>query len=226
LAQFPVGVRIRKNPGPIRWRQQPTATRHNEIQVRVQAGIFAGCTVPSRSHAANGSYAVRANPNIALGDNELQQTPKYYWEDFKVGDTAPIGERVVDKDEVIAFGKAYDPQPFHVDEDAAKQSVFGGLIASGWHTVGMVMRMTVDSYLRDSASLGSPGVDSVRWLKPVHPGDTIRATRKVVETRASKSRPDMGVVKTQWEVFNQDGDLVMTMEGYGMFQRRDPGEPA
>jgi acyl dehydratase len=155
----------------------------------------------------------------------LKGVPKYYWEDFKVGDTAPIGERVVDKDEVIAFAKTYDPQPFHIDEEAAKQSMFGGLIASGWHTVGMVMRMTVDSYLRDSASLGSPGVDNVRWLKPVRPGDTIRATRKVLETRASKSRPDMGIVTTRWDVFNQDDELVMTMEGYGMFQRREPGAP-
>ena len=151
-------------------------------------------------------------------------TYKYYWEDFKVGEVHQIGEKRLDKDEMIAFAKQFDPQPFHIDEDAAKRSIFGGLIASGWHTVGVVMRMTVDSYLRDSASLGSPGVDSVRWLKPVRPGDTIRATRKVVETRASKSRPDMGVVKTQWEVFNQDGELVMTMEGYGMFQRREPGE--
>jgi len=149
-------------------------------------------------------------------------TPKYYWEDFKVGDTAPLGERLVDKAEMIAFAKAYDPQPFHVDEEAAKQSMFGGLIASGWHTVGMVMRMMVDSYLLESASLGSPGVDNVRWLKPVRPGDTIRATREVLETRASKSRPDMGVVKNRWEVFNQDGELVMTMEGYGMFRRREP----
>ena len=148
---------------------------------------------------------------------------KYYWEDFKVGDVGPIGERVVTKEEVIAFAKAFDPQPFHIDEEAAKQSVFGGLIASGWHTVGMVMRMMVDSYLNDSASLGSPGVDNVRWLKPVRPGDTIRAWRKVLETRASKSRPDMGMVKTLWEVLNQDGELVMTMEGYGMFQRREPG---
>ena len=154
----------------------------------------------------------------------MNKHPKYYWEDFKVGDTAPIGERVVDQAEMIAFAKEYDPQPFHIDEDAAKESMFGGLIASGWHTVGMVMRMTVDSYLRDSASLGSPGVDSVRWLKPVRPGDKIRATRKVLETRASKSRPDMGVVKSRWEVFNQDDELVMTMEGYGMFQRREPGE--
>ena len=149
---------------------------------------------------------------------------RYYWEDFKVGDSAPIGERVVDKEEVIAFGKAFDPQPFHIDEEAANESMFGGLIASGWHTVGMVMRMTVDAYLRDSASLGSPGVDSVRWLKPVRPGDTIRAMRKVLETRASRSRPTMGVVKTLWEVFNQHGELVMTMEGYGMFERRVPGE--
>jgi len=153
-------------------------------------------------------------------------TYKYYWEDFKVGDSASIGERVVDKAEVIAFAKAYDPQPFHVDEEAAKESIFGGLIASGWHTVGMVMRMTVDSYLRDSASLGSPGVDSVRWLKPVRPGDRIRVTRKILETRASKSRPGMGVIKTLWQVFNQDDDLVMTMEGYGMFQRRVAGEAA
>ena len=146
--------------------------------------------------------------------------PTIYWEDFKVGDTEPMGERVVDKDEVIAFAKAYDPQPFHVDEAAAKASMYGGLIASGWHTVAMTMRMMVDSYLGEAASLGSPGVDNVRWLKPVRPGDTIRATRKVVETRSSKSRPEMGIVKSLWEVFNQDGDLVMTMEGYGMFTRR------
>jgi len=82
--------------------------------------------------------------------------------------------------------------------------------------------MTVDSYLNESASLGSPGVENVRWLKPVRPGETIRATRKVVETRASKSRPEMGLVKSVWEVFNQNGELVMTMEGYGMFQRREP----
>lgn len=151
--------------------------------------------------------------------------PKY-WEDFKVGDIAPMGEKRVDKDEVIAFAKAYDPQPFHVDEDAGKASMYGGLIASGWHTVGMVMRMMVDSYLNDSASLGSPGVDNVRWLKPVRPGDTIRATRHVLETRASASRPDMGLVKTRWEVFNQNDEMVMTMEGYGMFQRRPSGGAA
>ena len=148
---------------------------------------------------------------------------KLYWEDFKVGETAAMGEMVIDRDEVIAFARAYDPQPFHIDEEAARQSMFGGLIASGWHTCAMVMRMMVDSYLGASASLGSPGVENIRWLRPVRPGDTIRAQRHVVETRVSQSKPDIGIVKSRWEVHNQHGELVMTMEGYGMFQRRNPG---
>ena len=149
---------------------------------------------------------------------------RYYWEDFKVGETVPMGEKVVDRDAMIAFAKAYDPQPFHIDEEAAQQSMYGGLIASGWHTVALVMRMMVDSYLSDSASLGSPGVDHVRWLKPVRPGDTIRCMRTVLESRASNSRPQMGIVKSKWEVFNQNDELVMTMEGYSLFERRTPGE--
>ena len=148
---------------------------------------------------------------------------KYYWEDFKPGESFPMGERVLDRDEMMAFARQFDPQPFHIDEEAAKRSMYGGLIASGWHTVALVMRMMCDSYLNQSASLGSPGVDNVRWLKPVRPGDTIRARRTVLESRASQSRPEMGLVKTRWEVFNQDDELVMTMEGYGMFRRRGAG---
>jgi acyl dehydratase len=147
-----------------------------------------------------------------------------FWEDFKVGDTMPLGEVVIDRDEVIEFASRYDPQPFHIDEEAAEASMYGGLIASGWHTVALVMRMMVDSYLSRSASLGSPGVDSVRWLKPVRPGDRIRAQRTTLESRASSSRPNLGVVKDRWEAFNQHGELVMVMEGYGMFERRHPGE--
>ena len=150
---------------------------------------------------------------------------KYYWEDFKVGEVHQIGEKRVDKDEIIAFAKQFDPQPFHVDEAAAKASMYGGLIASGWHTVALVMRMMCDSYMLDSASLGSPGIDNLKWLKPVRPGDTIRAQRTTLEVRASASRPEMGLVKTRWEVFNQDAEQVMTMEGYGMFRRRNPGSP-
>lgn len=156
----------------------------------------------------------------------IVKVPKYYWEDFKVGETQQIGQKRIDKDEIIAFAKQFDPQPFHVDETAAKVSMYGGLIASGWHTVALVMRMMCDSYMLDSASLGSPGIDNLKWLKPVRPGDTIRAQRTTLEVRASASRPEMGLVKTRWEVLNQNGEPVMTMEGYGMFQRRNPGSPA
>lgn len=148
--------------------------------------------------------------------------PKIHFEDFHVGETIEMGRRTVDRDEVIAFARDFDPQPFHVDEAAAKASMFGGLIASGWHTVAMVMRMMCDSYLLDAASLGSPGVDHVKWLKPVRPGDTIRANRTILEARASRSKPEVGIVKSRWEVYNQDDELVMTMEGYGMFSVRDP----
>ena len=153
-------------------------------------------------------------------------TFKHYWEDFKVGEMHQIGEKRIDKDEIIAFAKQFDPQPFHVDEAAAKASMYGGLIASGWHTVALVMRMMCDSYMLDSASLGSPGIDNLKWLKPVRPGDTIHAQRTTLEVRASASRPEMGLVKTRWEVFNQNGEQVMAMEGYGMFRRRNPGSPA
>ena len=156
----------------------------------------------------------------------IKTSPKYYWEDFKAGEVHPLGEKRVDKEEIIAFAKQFDPQPFHVDEAAAEASMYGGLIASGWHTVALVMRMMCDSYMLDSASLGSPGVENLKWLKPVRPGDTLRAQRTTLEARASASRPEMGLVKTRWEVFNQNGEPVMTMEGYGMFGRRYPGSAA
>ena len=148
-----------------------------------------------------------------------------HWEDFKVGEVEQIGGRRVDKDEIIAFAKQYDPQPFHIDEAAAKQSMYGGLIASGWHTCAMVMRMMCDAYMLQSASVGSPGIDNLKWLKPVRPGDIISARRTTLETRASKSKPDIGIVNNLWEVFNQDGEMVMSMQGYGMFRRRNPGSP-
>src|SRR5215467_13907469 len=95
---------------------------------------------------------------VSRVDPLMQEPEKYYWEDFQLGDTAPIGEQHLDAAEMVAFARAYDPQPFHIDEDAARQTVYGGLIASGWYTVALVMRMMVDSYLNRSASLGSPGV--------------------------------------------------------------------
>ena len=147
---------------------------------------------------------------------------KYYWEDFPVGKVMDLGTRHVTREEIIEFASRFDPQPFHVNEEAAKASIYGGLIASGWHTVSMTMRLMCDGYLLESASLGSPGVDQVRWLKPVRPGDTLTARMTVLESRASASKPDRGTSKSLWEVFNQNGELVMTMEGMGMFRRREP----
>nr|NIO41561.1 dehydratase [Burkholderiales bacterium] len=147
-----------------------------------------------------------------------------YWEDFEAGARESIGSVLVDKDELIEFASRYDPQPFHIDEEAARKSIYGGLIASGWHTCSMVMRLICDALLRESASLGSPGLENVRWLRPVRPGDTLTAYRTVKETRLSATRPDRGVVKTLWEVENQRGELVLTMLGVNFFLRRNGGE--
>jgi len=145
---------------------------------------------------------------------------KYWFEDFAVGMRLEVPGPVLTRDSIMEFARRYDPQPFHVDEEAAKQSAYGGLIASGWHTVSLAMRMICDAYLLDAASLGSPGVNEVRWLKPVRPGDAIRLRMTVLEAKPSKSKPDRGTVLHRWEVFNQKDETVMTMEGYGMFRRR------
>lgn len=146
---------------------------------------------------------------------------KYYWEDFYPGRVFEAGGISLSEDEIIEFATKYDPQPFHTDRKKAEQSVFGGLIASGWQTAGICMRLLCDLYLLDSASLGSPGVDDVRWVKPVRPGDTLRLKSTVLETRASASRPDMGTVRSRSEVYNQHGELVMHMSGVGMFRKRN-----
>ena len=146
----------------------------------------------------------------------------YAFEDFTAGRVFELGSRVVDREEGLAFARAYDPQPLHLDEEAAKASVLGGLSVSGWHTCAMVMRLMCDAYLLDSTSQGSPGIDNLRWLKPVRPGDTIRVRMTVLETKASRSRPTIGLVRSGWEVLNQDDAVVMTMEGWGMFSKRNP----
>lgn len=150
-------------------------------------------------------------------------TAEVHWEDFSVGKVIDLGTCVVSREEVLEFARRYDPQPFHTDDQAARQSIYGGLIASGWHTCALMMRLLYDGLIKRAASLGSPGIDSVRWLKPVRPGDTLRATMTITETRASTSKPDRGVIKSKWEVYNQHGELVMTMEGMGMYRRRNPG---
>lgn len=144
----------------------------------------------------------------------------YCFEDFPVGLVMQLGPRTVDKEEVLKFAASFDPQPFHLDEIAADASVFGGLLASGWHTCAMVMRMMCDAYLLDSTSQGSPGVDHIKWLLPVRPGDTLRAEMTVLEARPSNSRPELGLVRSNWLVLNQHDQPVMSMEGWGMFGRR------
>ena len=151
-----------------------------------------------------------------------QREIKYFWEDLPVGTTLEIGSVTVDRDEVIAFATKYDPQPFHLDDEAAAQSMFGKLAASGWHTCAMAMGLMVRNFLHQSASLGSPGLEQLKWLKPVYPGDTLTLRQRIVESRPMKSRPDVGLTRTLWEMFNQHGEQVLLMDGYGMFRRRAP----
>jgi acyl dehydratase len=147
---------------------------------------------------------------------------RYYWEDFAAGRVMKLGSTTVTREAVLAFAAQFDPQPFHLDDAAAEASLFKKLAASGWHTCSMTMRLMCDGYLNDSASLGSPGIDNLRWLKPVYPGDTISAEMTVMEARVMNSKPHIGLVLSRWRVFNQGGDDVMTMQGWGMFARRDP----
>ena len=149
---------------------------------------------------------------------------RYYWEDFPVGTVREFGGMTLTKEEMLRFARQYDPQPFHVDEEAARHTVFGQLIASGWQTCAAAMRMMCDAYLLESASAGSPGVENIRWMAPVRPGDTLRVRLTVLEARVLRSKPHIGLVRNKWEMFNQHNEQVMHMEGYGMFLRRDhPG---
>ena len=143
-----------------------------------------------------------------------------HFEDFVPGMVGEFGPIVVDEAEVIAFARQYDPQPIHIDPAAAANGPFGGLIASGWHTVSLVMRVLVDNYIARVASLASPGVDELRWLWPVRPGDRLRVRATVVEARRSQSKPDRGLVRTKIEALNQDGRVVLSMVAMNLFRCR------
>ena len=143
-----------------------------------------------------------------------------YFEDFHVGQEIALGSRTVSEAEIIAFARDFDPQPFHIDHEAAAASMFGGVIASGWHTCSMMMRMVVDGMMASSSSMGSPGVDKVRWILPVRAGDTLSVTYLTTAVKASGSKPDRGVVWSTWRAVNQHGEVVCAIEGMGMFGRR------
>ena len=147
-----------------------------------------------------------------------------HFEDFPPGLTLEFGSKTVSEDEIVAFARDFDPQLFHTDREAAAKSLYGGLIASGWHTVSMMMRMMVDDVLKDSAGLGSPGVDELRWLKPVRPGDTLHVRLHIVEAKRSQSRPDRGTVRARMEVVNQSAQTVLTCVGILMFGARRAGQ--
>jgi acyl dehydratase len=142
-----------------------------------------------------------------------------YWEDFEPGQLIELGSHTVTEEEIVAFGRQWDPQPFHVDPEAAKDSVFGGLIASGWHTGAMWMRMYVDTVL-GTAARGSPGIEELRWLAPVRPGDTLTATLTVLETTPSERDSTRGTIRIRGEMTNGDGVVVMRMTSRGHFGRR------
>ena len=148
------------------------------------------------------------------------RTPRYFFEDFAVGSVREFGAMPVTRDATLAFARDFDPQPFHLDDEAAAQSLFGKLAASGWHTCAMAMRMMCDDYVLDSASLGSPGIDNLRWLKPVFPGDTLSMRLTILAARPMNSRPGVGLVQSRWEVFNQQREAVLSMEGWGMYRMK------
>jgi acyl dehydratase len=143
-----------------------------------------------------------------------------YWEDFAIGDSTDFGPVTVSEEEIVEFATRFDPQPFHVDAEAAAQTPFGGLIASGWHTTALFMGMFVRAVLLDSASLGSPGVEEIRWTAPVRPGDTLTGRTTITDVQPSAKNPKRGTVFTTNEVFNQDGVLVLALKARGFFARR------
>jgi acyl dehydratase len=145
---------------------------------------------------------------------------KYYWEDFTPGRVFEHGSRTLSEEEIIAFARQWDPQRFHIDPQAAKETPYGGIIASGWHSGCVMMRMMCDAYLNDSSCLGSPGIEDWRLPLPVRPGDALRLRATVLEARPSASKPDRGLVKWRWELLNQRDELAVSQVCTQIFMRR------
>ena len=151
---------------------------------------------------------------------------KLHWEDFQPGAVTVYGPRLVTREEIVAFAAEFDPQPMHLDEAAASATMMGGLGASGWHSCCLLMRMIADGFILNSSSMGGPGVEEVRWLKPLRPGTRVRVRATVLDTRASNSRPEMGLVKFMFEMLDDVGTVLTTLGTTLMFGRRQPGARA
>ncbi|MBI5908887.1 MAG: MaoC family dehydratase [Betaproteobacteria bacterium] len=149
-------------------------------------------------------------------------TIKYYWEDFTPGWVFETATRTLSEEDILRFAREYDPQIYHTDAEAAKRSPFGGLIASGWQTGAVGMRLMCDGYLIESSCVGSPGIDEMRFIKPVRPGDTLRLRSSVIESAPSKKQPNRGTVLFRWEVLNQNDEVALSMLGRQMYLRRAP----
>jgi acyl dehydratase len=147
---------------------------------------------------------------------------KYYWEDFAPGRVFETATRTLSEEDIVRFAREYDPQSFHTDAEAAHASPFGGLIASGWHTCGVTMRLMCDGYLLETSCVGSPGLEELRWLKPVRPGDTLRLKATVIESTPSGKQANRGTVLFRWDTLNQNGEVVLSMRGRQLFLRRAP----
>jgi acyl dehydratase len=146
---------------------------------------------------------------------------RYCWEDFPAGKVIDYERRVrLSEDDIIEFARQWDPQRFHTDPQAARETPFGGLVASGWHSGCVMMRMMCDAYLNESSCIGSPGIDEWRFALPVRPGDELRYRATVLESRPSSSKPDRGIVKFRWELFNQRDEVAVSMVGTQFFLRR------
>jgi acyl dehydratase len=147
---------------------------------------------------------------------------KYYWEDFTPGRVFETATRTLSEEDIVRFAREYDPQTYHTDQEAARGSPFGGLIASGWHTCGVTMRLMCDGYLLETSCVGSPGLEELRWLKPVRPGDTLRLRTTVIEATPSTKQPNRGTVLFRWETLNQNDEVALSMLGRQLFLRREP----
>lgn len=144
-----------------------------------------------------------------------------WYEDFTVGEEIRSPGKTLTEAEIVEFGFRYDPQPFHIDKQAADASIYGGLIASGWHIGSVAFRLLTMTDVLGEASLGSPGIDELRWLKPVRPNDTLTTVVRITEMRPSRSKPDRGIVVMAYRIVNQDEETVMTMQALQLIRRRD-----
>jgi acyl dehydratase len=158
---------------------------------------------------------------LATVNDQAERTPRYF-EDYVPGLTVDCGTFTVSEEEIIAFAKEYDPQPFHTDPVGAKDGPYGGLIASGWHTTALMMRHLVEHFVSPESSLGAAGIDEIRWPRPVRPGDVLHVQATILEARRSSSKPDRGIIRSLAEVTNQNGDLAMKLTAINFISLRDP----